>query len=87
MGIPTWISLEPVLNPEETLWIIQTLLICERSRPYFWKLGKLNYDKNANKIDWKKYLTEARKMLDGAGQKYMVKRDLLEASNGNNNLA
>lgn len=80
MGIQTWVSLEPVLNPHETLWIIEDLLIHNSTRPDFWKLGKWNYDKRAAGIDWKKYLGEAWRLLDEVKQKYMVKRDLLKAA-------
>jgi DNA repair photolyase len=80
MGIQTWVSLEPVLRTEETLWIIQDLLLRKRTQPDVWKLGRWNYDIEANKIDWKMYLADARHLLDEAGQKYMVKQDLLEAA-------
>ncbi|MDD5394908.1 MAG: radical SAM protein [Thiothrix sp.] len=77
MNIYTWVSLEPVLDPKETLWIIEHLLFHEYTRPQFWKLGKLNYEKSD--IDWKDYLQKARKILDDNGQNYFIKNDLVEA--------
>jgi hypothetical protein len=78
MNIYTWISLEPVLKPDETLWIIRDLLLYSHTRPKLWKLGKLNYEKS--NINWKEYLNEATKLLNAAGQEYIVKKDLLEAA-------
>ncbi len=77
-GIYTWVSLEPVLDPAQSLWIIRHLLMTSRTRPDYWKLGKLNYEQT--ETDWKYYLTQARKLLDDNGQQYMVKADLLEAA-------
>jgi DNA repair photolyase len=76
-GIYTWVSLEPVLDPVESLWIIKHLLLTARTRPDYWKLGKLNYEQTGT--DWKRYLEQARKLLDDNNQQYMVKADLLEA--------
>lgn len=78
MGIQTWVSLEPVLDPEQTLWIIRSLLQRTDTRPDFWKLGKLNYEQST--VDWKAYLREAERLLKAENQQYMVKADLREAA-------
>lgn len=78
MGIYTWVSLEPVLDPRQTLWIIRNLLLRTDTRPDFWKLGKLNYEQSDT--DWRYYLESARKLLGENGQQYMVKEDLLKAA-------
>lgn len=77
-GIYTWVSLEPVLDPGQTLWIIRNLLLRTDTRPDFWKLGKLNYEQSDT--DWRYYLESARKLLGENGQQYMVKEDLLKAA-------
>ncbi len=77
-GIYTWVSLEPVLDPGQSLWIIKHLLLRADTRPDYWKLGKLNYEQTAT--DWRGYLDKARKLLDDNDQQYMVKEDLLEAA-------
>lgn len=73
-GIQTWVSLEPVLNPETTLEIIR------RTHKYvnMYKVGKLNYSPLAAKIDWGKFGREAKALLDSLGNKYYIKKDLKE---------
>lgn len=79
-GIRTWVSLEPVIDPNEALHLIQRL------NGHFldgivdhWMIGKLNHFPGIEKwIDWKKFLAEVERRLDG--RSYYIKRDLLEAS-------
>lgn len=82
IGIYTWVSLEPVLDPKQTLWIIENLLLRADTTPDFWKLGRWNYDQEANKIDWVDYYNKATAVLDSNNQKYMVKSDLLKSVYG-----
>ena len=72
LGIPTWASLEPVIDPEQTLSIIQG------THKYvdMYKIGRWNYDKRANEIDWKKFAREADTLLKGLGKQYYIKKDL-----------
>ncbi len=75
MGIYTWVSLEPVIKPEQTLQIIEDLV----DMVDFWKIGKLNYMPELERgIDWHGFLKKATSILKGC--KYMVKKDLLEAA-------
>jgi DNA repair photolyase len=71
-GIPTWASLEPVLNPQVTLDII------ERTKDYvdMFKVGKLNYHPAADTIDWAKFTRDAVTLLESLGKKYYIKQDL-----------
>lgn len=71
-GIKTWVSLEPVIDPEATLEIIRQThnFITE------YKVGKLNHHPHAASIDWPKFAREAKALLDDLGCKYYLKRDL-----------
>lgn len=73
-GIRTWVSVEPVLDPEEALWAMEYL------RPFVdeWKVGKWNHSEAAGKIDWKKFLADARRVL--AGSNVVFKKALLDAA-------
>lgn len=73
LGIPTWISLEPVIDPEQALAVIR------RAASYvdFWKVGKLNHMKEvADRVDWKKFYSDVVDLLESLGAKYYIKEDL-----------
>jgi DNA repair photolyase len=71
MGISTWVSLEPVISPDETLAIIRRL----KGHVNFWKVGKLNYDAQSSKaIDWHKFVSDVTREL--SGEQYLVKDSL-----------
>ena len=71
-NIGTWVSLEPVINPGESLEIIQ------RTHAYVdeFKVGKLNYHPLAATIDWQKFVHEAVELLEKLHCKYYIKADL-----------
>jgi DNA repair photolyase len=71
-GIYTWVSVEPVINPEEALFLN------ERNMGYvdFWKIGKLNHSNELElKVDWKKFLADVRLLLKN--RPHYIKTDLL----------
>jgi DNA repair photolyase len=79
-GIGTWVSCEPVIDPQETLQLI------ERTAEYVdvFKVGTLNY---ANKlppefkrpeIDWKTFAQNVVILLDRLGANYYIKKDLAQ---------
>jgi DNA repair photolyase len=72
LGIPTWASLEPVVDPKQSLEIIR------RTHEYVdtYKIGKWNYDKRANTIDWAAFATSAVTLLRSLGKEYYIKQDL-----------
>lgn len=72
LGIETWVSLEPVVDPEESLKII------ELTHEYvdLYKVGTINYHEVANSIDWKKFGNDAIKLLEKYNKKYYIKNDL-----------
>jgi len=69
-GVKTWASIEPVIDPEESLAIINASL------PYVdaYKVGKLNHKENST--DWKSFGVRAVEMIRGAGKPLYVKVDL-----------
>ena len=78
-GVYTWISVEPVIDTEEALGVIQIL----HEDVDFWKVGKLNGRDEETKaiekfIDWKKFYYDATALLDSFSAKYYIKKDLRE---------
>jgi DNA repair photolyase len=73
-GIKTWASFEPVIQPEQTLRLI------ERTLPYLdqYKIGKWNHDARAKAIDWATFALKAVTLLRKAGKHFYVKADLQE---------
>lgn len=70
-GIKTWVSVEPVINPEEALDVMSRL----RPSVDYWKIGKVNHMPDLEKlIDWGEFLREAEKLLEG--RNYYIKKDL-----------
>ncbi len=72
-GIYTWVSLEPVIVPEQALRVI------EQAAPYvdFWKVGKLNHMKEIEqKVDWHQFHIDVVKLLNSLHAKYYIKEDL-----------
>lgn len=72
LGIPTWASLEPVIDPTQTLALI------EWSAPFadMYKIGRWNHSKRANAIDWATFAREAVALLESLGKQYYIKKDL-----------
>jgi len=71
-GIPTWASLEPVLNPDSAIEIIrQTYTFVG-----LFKIGKLNHHRLAERIDWASFALRAVALCVSLGQPYYVKDDL-----------
>ena len=71
-GVPTWGSLEPVLDPGIALEIIrQTHEFVD-----LFKVGRLNYHPLARQIDWAKFGCDAIALLRSVGSQYYIKRDL-----------
>jgi len=73
-GITTWVSLEPTIDPKQSLEIIrQTYHYVD-----LYKIGKLNYHPLSKTIDWKKYTAQAVELVSGFGRDYIVKDDLAQ---------
>jgi len=69
-GIPTWVSLEPVIDPE------QTLAIVEVTHPFvdLYKVGKMNHYPMF--VDWKRFGRHIEGLLRELGKEYYLKEDL-----------
>ena len=69
-GVRTWASIEPVIDPVESLAVIQASLKSVDA----YKVGKLNHQKS--ETDWELFFVQAVEMIRGAGRKLYVKDDL-----------
>lgn len=73
-GVYTWVSLEPVIDPDQALSVIQSA----HQDVDFWKIGKLNHmKKHEETVDWAKFLLDVESLLKKLGAKYYIKKDLL----------
>ena len=72
MGIRTWVSLEPVIDPDQALELI------EQIHPFVdhWKVGKLNYQNL--EVDWLKFREEVTPLFDSMGADYYLKKSLTD---------
>jgi len=75
-GIETWVSLEPVIDPEDSLALI------ELTHDYVdhYKIGKLNH--KTTDINWRKFGKEAITLCEKFKKQYYVKNDLAEFLRG-----
>jgi len=74
-GIKTWVSMEPVIIPEEAL----DVLVFLGKDVDFWKIGKINHNKELeSRVDWAGFREEAKRILDNMDAKYYIKRSLSE---------
>jgi len=73
-GIGTWVSLEPVIYPKQSLNLID---ITHKFIDLF-KVGKLNYHKKAKEIDWSEFAHNAIEKLKKYDKQYYIKKDLRE---------
>jgi len=71
-GIPTWVSIEPVIDPAQALDIIRDL----SGSVDAWKVGKLNHHAHAQTVDWQAFADELLPTLQASGRPYLVKDSL-----------
>ena len=71
-GLRTWVSLEPVIEPSETLSIIKKT----HSHVDVFKLGKWSHDARAKEIDWRSFVWQAVDLFNIYGKDYYIKEDL-----------
>ena len=69
-GIYTWASIEPVLNPEESLRIMTIAMEYVDE----FKIGKLNH--MSNTTDWKQFALDAMALMEKHNKRYVLKDDL-----------
>lgn len=78
-GIKTWVSLEPVIVPEQALNLLTQVA------PYVdhVKIGKLNNYKGIDKdVDWSRFLEDAVTLCRKLDLKFYIKKSLLEYNKG-----
>lgn len=71
MAIPTWVSVEPVIYPEEALYVMEKL------SPFvdFWKVGKINHNAELERnVDWHKFVCEVKRIIPE--EKLLIKNAL-----------
>ncbi len=72
-GIFTWVSLEPVIDPEQALTVIKAA----HQHVRFWKVGKLNHMKEyESRVNWTKFLVDVEDILKKYNAQYYIKNDL-----------
>ena len=72
-GVFTWVSLEPVIEPDQALEVIKNAHLYVN----FWKIGKLNHMKEIESgVDWQKFLRDVEALLSKTGASYYIKDDL-----------
>jgi DNA repair photolyase len=93
MGIPTWVSFEPVIYPDQTLSLILDTLDIVNKKPGIvdeYRIGKFNHVDNPEveqflqsigyqyptEKEWRKFVQDAKTMLDEHGCRYIFKKDL-----------
>jgi len=71
-GIFTWVSLEPTLNTESSLSII------EHTHEFvdLYKIGRANYLPMTNNTDWESYTHRILETVNRLGVKHYIKKDL-----------
>lgn len=81
-GIPTWASLEPVIEPRQSLDII------DEAHNYVdvFKVGKLNYHPRAKTIDWSAFAWQAIEKLESYGYRRILNPDEAVKGNATNKL-
>lgn len=71
-GIRTWASLEPVIDPAQTIEIVETT----KDFVDEYKVGRWNYAPMAEYIDWRKFLKDIIKVFKKYDLNYYIKNDL-----------
>ncbi|RJR46031.1 MAG: hypothetical protein C4576_11420 [Desulfobacteraceae bacterium] len=75
MGIRTWISMEPVIDPVQALTIIKDL----HSIVDHWKVGKINhYPEIERSVDWIAFRKKVKSLMTEYGASYYLKKSLTE---------
>ena len=78
-GIKTFVSLEPVVEPEESLKLIEQTLLDNSVDHY--KIGKLNNYRGLDKgVDWQEFLIQALKLLLPSKKQVYIKESLRAAA-------
>ena len=72
LGIKTWVSLEPVYHPKDSLELI------DQTKDFvdLYKVGTLNHQPEAKIIDWRTFAADVVAKLESIRTDYYIKKDL-----------
>jgi len=71
LGIHTWVSVEPVVDPDEALRVIEDLI----QYVSYWKVGKLNHNAAIERtMDWARFYKDVKTLL--GDRPHYIKKDL-----------
>jgi len=74
-GIPTWVSMEPVVVPEQAIDLVRRY----HAIVDHWKVGKLNYFPEVEeKIDWRRFREDLIQTFKSVGAEYYLKKSLTD---------
>ena len=73
-GLKTWVSLEPVIEPEETFALIRAT----HAFVDLYKVGPLNHHRAADEVNWAVFGAEVVSLFEELGCDYYLKEDLRE---------
>ncbi|MHC4715093.1 MAG: radical SAM protein [Planctomycetota bacterium] len=76
MGLKTWVSLEPVIDPDEALALIGLM----HDFVDVWKVGRWNHDARANAIDWPVFTKKCLTLFQDVGARYYIKDGLWKSA-------
>lgn len=71
-GIETWVSFEPVIDPEETFKLIDLT----HGFTDLYKIGKINRFDTGLEVDWKQFTIDVIEKLKGLNKEYFIKDSL-----------
>jgi DNA repair photolyase len=71
-GIKTWVCLEPVIDPDQALELIQEL----HPVAGHWKIGILSYRRLPRPVNWMQFKEDATNLFDSLGADYHFKQSL-----------
>ncbi len=75
-GIETYVSFEPVVNPENVYRLIEIT----HEFVDFYKVGKLNYHPHSKTINWVEFRTKVVQLLKSKNKQFLIKKDLLNSN-------
>jgi len=75
MNIKTWVSFEPVIDPEA----VYRMINITHNFVDLYKVGKMNYHPIAKTINWRTFRTKTESMLKSLNKDYYIKKDLMNA--------
>ena len=72
LGISTWVSFEPVFNPDAVMRLIDAT----HEFVDLYKVGKINYHQRSKEIDWRSFGFAVKSRLEYLGKPFYLKEDL-----------